>query len=140
MLNICVFQGRLTADPELKTTANGTSVTSFSIAVDRDYTDEGGNRPTDFIRIQAWKGTAEFICNYFNKGDLISLRGELHNRRWLDKQGNKHTVDEVIAERVHFCGGKRKTADNDIPLPDEAPPERIDIENINVLNDDDLPF
>ena len=87
MFNLVVLTGRLTADPELKTTPNGTSVTSFSIAVDRRYR-SGEERQTDFINIVAWRTSAEFICKYFKKGSLIGIEGSIQTRRYQDKNGN----------------------------------------------------
>ncbi|MEE1054531.1 MAG: single-stranded DNA-binding protein, partial [Acutalibacteraceae bacterium] len=87
MFNLVVLTGRLTADPELKTTPNGISVTSFSIAVDRRYR-SGEERQTDFINIVAWRTSAEFICKYFKKGNLIGIEGSIQTRRYQDKNGN----------------------------------------------------
>lgn len=99
MNNICLL-GRLTVDPELKTTPNGVSVTSFNLAVDR-YT--GGERKADFIPIVAWRATAEFITRYFRKGDMIAVNGTLTTRPYRDKEGNKRTVFEVVANNVCFA-------------------------------------
>lgn len=105
MINNVVLMGRLTADPELKTTQNGNSVTSFSIAVDRSYK-KGEKAEVDFINIVAWRKTAEFICDYFSKGSMIAITGRIQTRRYEDKHGNKRTAFEVIADEVSFCGGK----------------------------------
>ena len=107
MLNLIVLQGRLTADPELKTTPNGLSVTSFSIAVDRNYQNTS-ERQADFIPIVAWRQTAEFICRNFTKGKMIIIEGELQSRKYTDKNGNNRTVLEVIANNVQFAGDKAK--------------------------------
>ena len=96
MLNIAVIMGRLTAAPELRTTPNGVSVTSFSVAVDRSYSSRsGGERQTDFINVVAWRGTAEFICKYFQKGQMIAIDGSIQTRNYEDKQGNKRTAVEA---------------------------------------------
>lgn len=108
MLNHIVLMGRLTRDPELRRTANGFSVTSFSIAVDRDYgKNEAGERETDFIDVSAWRQTAEFIQKNFTKGRMIVVAGRLQIRNWEDKDGNKRRNAEVIADNVYFGDSKR---------------------------------
>ena len=106
MFNLVVLTGRLTADPELKTTPNGTNVTTFSIAVERRFR-SGEERQTDFITIVAWQKTAEFITRYFKKGNLIGIEGAIQTRRYQDKNGNNRTVFEVIANNVQFVESKR---------------------------------
>ncbi len=109
MFNLVVLTGRLTADPELKTTANGTPVTTFSIAVNRNYS-SGDERQTDFINIVAWRKTAEFVTKYFQKGSLIGIEGSIQTRRYQDKNGNNRTAFEVVANNVHFAEPKRDSA------------------------------
>ncbi len=106
MLNIVALMGRLTHTPELKTTQNGTSVCSFSIAVDRAYTPKCEERKADFIDIVAWRQTAEFICEYFQKGSMIAIDGSIQTRSYQDKQGRNRTKVEVLANNVSFCGPK----------------------------------
>ena len=106
MLNIVALMDRLTHTPELKTTQNGTSVCSFSIAVDRTYTPKGEERKADFIDIVAWRQTAEFICKYFQKGSMIAIDGSIQTRSYQDKQGGNRTKVEVLANNVSFCGSK----------------------------------
>lgn len=106
MFNLVVLTGRLTADPELKTTPSGVSVTSFSIAVDRSYK-QGEERQADFINIVAWRGTAEFITKYFKKGSLIGIEGSIQTRNYTDKNGNKRTAFEVVANNVQFVESKK---------------------------------
>lgn len=101
--------GRLTADPELKTTPSGISVTSFSLAIDRKYAKQGEERKTDFINIVAWRQRAEFICKYFTKGQLIALDGSIETSSYVDKNGNNRTAFEVVAENVYFTGDKRNS-------------------------------
>ena len=115
MLNICALMGRLVADPELRTTQSGISVTSFRIAVDRNMTDSSGSRQTDFIDIVAWRGTAEFVCKYFTKGQMIAVNGSIQTRSYEDKQGNKRTAVEVVAENVNFCGSKNEGSAHSAP-------------------------
>lgn len=113
--NKVILMGRLTADPELKQTQSGTAVTSFTLAVDRRYTKEGGERQCDFISCQAWRGTAEFICKYFGKGQAMLVCGELQTRSWEDSQGNKRYATEVVASEVSFCETKKSSEGNNTP-------------------------
>lgn len=106
MLNSAIIMGRLTAAPELRTTANGTSVTSFTVAVDRAYARQGEERQTDFISVVAWRGTAEFVSRYFRKGSMIAVQGSIQPRNYEDKNGNKRTAVEIVADKVSFCGSK----------------------------------
>lgn len=101
MFNTVILSGRLTADPELKKTLNGISVTSFTIAVDRPYK-SGEDKKTDFISIVAWRGTAEFITHYFTKGSLIGIEGSIQTRKYEDKDGKSRTVFEVVANNAQF--------------------------------------
>ncbi len=106
MLNTAVIMGRLTADPELRTTSNGTSVTSFCVAVDRSYVPKGQERQADFINVVAWRQTAEFVCKYFTKGKMVAVEGSVQTRNYEDKNGNKRTAVELLARTVFFCGDK----------------------------------
>lgn len=109
MLNKAILVGRLTADPELKTTPNGVNVTSFSIACDRPYSKDG-ERQADFINIVAWRGTAEFIAKYFHKGNAIAIDGSIQTRRYTDRDGNNRTAFEVLANSVSFVERKSEPA------------------------------
>lgn len=111
MLNEIILQGRLTADPELKVTTNNKPVTSFKIAVERDFS-TNGERETDFINIVAWNGTAEFITKYFTKGKQIVVKGSLRVRKYQTENGENRYSTEVLAEKVYFCGDKEKTSNN----------------------------
>ncbi len=140
MFNLVVLTGRLTADPELKTTANGISVTSFSIAVDRRYR-SGEERQTDFINIVAWRSSAEFITKYFKKGSLIGIEGSIQTRRYQDKNGNNRTAFEVVANNVQFVESKRDGAA--APAGEPASFSNADVNDFADLgdsSDDDLPF
>lgn len=106
MFNLVVLTGRLTADPELKTTPNGISVTSFSIAVNRNYR-AGEEQQTDFINIVAWRQTAEFITKYFQKGSMIGIEGSIQTRKYQDKNGNNRTAFEVVANNAQFVESKK---------------------------------
>lgn len=125
MLNSVILMGRMTADAELRTTTSGKSVTSFTMAVDRDYVKSGEERQADFINVVAWGNTAEFVERYFHKGDMIAVVGSIQVRNYEDKNGNKRYATEVIAEKVSFCGGKNnKPAEQPTftVLPDDASP------------------
>lgn len=122
MLNAVALLGRLTADPELKTTTNGNMVTAFTLAVNRSFVGQNGERQADFIDIVAWRATAEFVTKYFKKGQMMALQGSLQTRTYEDKQGNKRKVTEVVADNVHFCTPKSTGSDAvTVPQPAAAP-------------------
>ena len=135
MFNLVVLTGRLTADPELKTTPNGISVTSFSIAVQRKQKNSNNEYETDFINIVAWRQTAEFITKHFTKGSLIGIEGSIQTRKYKDKDDKMRTVFEIVANNVQFVGAKEKSEENKYVLNDFS-------EHLQELNeaDDDLPF
>lgn len=150
MLNRVILMGRLVADPELKTTQSGISVTSFRIAVERSYAKAGEERQTDFINIVCWRNTAEFVCKYFPKGSLIALEGQLQTRSYQDKDGTSKYIVEVLADKVSFTGEKtaekqsKSTQTQGYPAPAGAAPTVYasgsdrDFEEMPL--DDDLPF
>lgn len=110
MLNRIIVMGRLTRDPELRTTQTGTPVASFTLAVDRDFKDkETGKKPTDFIDVVAWRNTAEFVSRNFTKGRMAVSEGRLQIREWTDKDGNKRRAAEVVADNVYFGDSKHDT-------------------------------
>lgn len=112
MLNHIVLMGRLCADPELRRTDSGTPVTSFSIAVDRDFKDKTtGERETDFIDVVAWRNTAEFVANHFSKGRVAVVIGRLQVRGWTDKEGVKRKSPEVQADNVYFGDSKPRASE-----------------------------
>lgn len=148
-MNKVILMGRLVADPELKTTPSGISVTSFRIAVDRNYVKQGEERQADFIDIVCWRQRAEFVCKYFVKGQLIALDGSIQTRQYQDKNGNNRTAVEVVADNVYFTGDKRgggvpQGGYSQAPAPVEAPAPAYtsgstgDFEEMPL--DDDLPF
>ena len=104
MLNVVALMGRLVADPELRHTTSGIATCSFRIAVDRSFVRAGEERKADFIDIVVWRQTAEFVCKYFRKGNLIAVDGSIQTRNYEDKQGNKRTAFEVVANNVHVTG------------------------------------
>ena len=108
MLNHIVVMGRLTRDPELRRTGSGVAVTSFTVAVDRDFGNrESGERETDFIDCVAWRQTGEFVSKYFAKGRMAVVSGRLQIRNWTDKEGNKRRTAEVVADNVYFGDSKK---------------------------------
>jgi len=108
MLNHIVLMGRLTRDPELRRTGSGTAVASFTLAVDRDFSNrETGERTTDFIDIVAWRSTAEFVSKYFVKGQQAAVSGRLQIRDWKDREGNSRRSAEVVADNVYFADSKK---------------------------------
>ena len=109
-LNRIILMGRLTRDPELRRTQSGTAVTSFSLAVDRDFKSQSGEKETDFIDIVAWRNTAEFVCNYFTKGRMAVVEGKLQIRPWKDRDGNNRRSAEVIVDNIYFGDSKRDGA------------------------------
>ena len=112
MLNKVVIMGRFTKDPELRRTGSGTAVTSFSMACDRDFKSQSGDKETDFIEVVAWKNTAEFVSKYFSKGRMAVVEGRLQIRDWTDKSGNKRTTAEVVADNVYFADSKRSESND----------------------------
>ena len=108
MLNHIVIMGRLTRDPELRHTQSGTPVATFRMAVDRDFKDKNtGERATDWIDVVAWRGTGEFVSRYLSKGRLAVVEGRLQMRDWTDKDGNRRTTAEVVADNVYFADSRR---------------------------------
>jgi len=119
MINCAIIMGRLTADPELRTTSNGNSVTTFCVAVDRSYTRPGEEKQADFINVTAWRQTANFVTRYFRKGSMIAVQGSIQTRSYEDKNGNKRTNVEIVADNVSFCGSR--TNDGNAQNTFEAP-------------------
>ena len=112
MLNKIIIMGRLTRDPELRRTGSGTAVTSFSLACDRDFKSQSGDKETDFIEVVAWKNTAEFVSKYFSKGRMAVVEGRLQIRDWTDKDGGKRRSAEVVADNVYFADSKRSESND----------------------------
>lgn len=111
MLNHITIMGRLTRDPELRRTGSGIAVASFTVAVDRDYSDkQSGEKETDFIECVAWRQTGEFVSKYFTKGRMIVVDGRLQIRGWTDKDGNKRRTAEVVADNCYFGDSKKESS------------------------------
>lgn len=106
MLNVIAVMGRLVADPELRKTPNGVSTTTFTIACERSFVKAGTERQTDFLDIVAWRNSAEFVCKYFRKGQLIAVNGSLQTRTYEDREGKKRKVYEIVADNLHFADSK----------------------------------
>lgn len=141
MLNTIIIMGRLVADPELRTTSSGLSVTSFTVAVDRSYARAGEERQTDFIPVVAWRGTADFVTRYFHKGSMIAVQGSLQTRNYEDKNGNKRTAYEIVASDVSFCGSKAESGTGAVATPAPAAYSNSTADDFStVVDDDDLPF
>ena len=142
MLNKIIIMGRLTIDPELRRTGSGTAVTSFSLACDRDFKSQSGDKETDFIEVVAWKNTAEFVSKYFSKGRMAVVEGRLQIRDWTDKAGNKRTTAEVVADNVYFADSKRSESNDNQKENFNALSGRLSDDFVPALNDDtsELPF
>ena len=143
MLNCAVIMGRLTADPELRQTPSGVSVTRFTVAVDRGYVKPGEERKADFINVVAWRQTAEFVSRYFQKGSMIAVQGSIQTGSY-EKDGVKRYTFEVSADNVSFCGSKNEAGSvsnngYNQAAPSYASADNSDFEEI-VDDDDDLPF
>ena len=133
MLNKIIVMGRLTKTPELKSTQSGVSVTSFTLAVDRDFKDkETGEKATDFIDVVAWRGTAEFVSKYFSKGRMAVVEGRLQLHDWKDKDGNNRRSAEINAENVYFGDSKTNLDIESLPATAEEP--------VEIEDDGELPF
>lgn len=133
MLNKIIIMGRLTRDPELRRTQGGTAVTSFTMAVDRDFKSQSGEKETDFIDVVAWRNTGEFAAKYLAKGRMAAVEGRIQVRDWQDKDGNRRKSVEVVADNVYFADSKR----------DSKPQESrtvADQEFDEIEDDGDLPF
>ena len=141
MFNLVVLTGRLTADPELKTTQNGNSVTSFSIAVNRRFNRSAEEQQTDFINIVVWGQSAEFVSKYFKKGSMIGIEGRIQTRKYTDKNGNNRTAFEVVANNVQFVESKRDSAPSDSEEPASfSNAGANEFADLGSVSDDDLPF
>lgn len=131
MLNNAVIMGRLTSDPELRSTQSGVAVTRFTVAVDRGYVKQGEERKADFINVVAWRNTAEFVTKYFSKGSMIAVQGAIQTGTY-EKDGIKRATFEIVADNVSFCGSKENRTGGQVE-PNSFDPMEID-------DDDDLPF
>ena len=142
MLNEVILMGRLTRDPDVRMTQNGTTAANFALACERDYAPQGQDRETDFFDIVAFRNTADFVGQYFAKGQLVAVKGRLQQRDWTDKQGNKRRTTEILADRCYFAekrqdrdasdAGFQKMSDS-TPVPFAEPDMQMEL-------GDELPF
>ena len=139
MLNHIIIMGRLTRDPELRRTNTGKAVASFTVAVDRDFS-QGDQKETDFIECVAWQKTGEFVSKYFSKGSMIVVSGRLQIRSWTDKEGNKRRTAEVIADNCYFGDSKKQDTHTGFVSNESVPAPSA--QNFALLDDDDaqIPF
>ena len=141
MLNHIDIMGRLTRDPEMRRTGSGVAVTSFTLAVDRDF-GQNGEKETDFIDVTAWRNTAEFVSKYFTKGRMAVVSGRLQIRKWKDKDGNDRRSAEVVADNVYFGDSKKEESSSYGTQNFSAAPASAPASDFAMLDDDDsqLPF
>ncbi len=142
MLNKIVIMGRLTRDPELRKTQNGVAVTSFSIACDRDFKSQNGEKETDFIDVVAWRSTAEFVSKYFTKGRMAVVEGRLQIRDWTDREGGKRRSAEIVADNVYFGDSRPKEGQEEPPAPPSDGFGKLPggFDPFSEAEDGDLPF
>ena len=156
MLNQVAVMGRLTADPELRHTPNDVAVTTFTIAVNRSYVKQGAERQADFIDIVAWRNTAEFICRYFKKGQMMAVSGSIQTRTYTDKEGKNRKAFEIVADNVYFTESKGSSGSGNSsygnsgytggtasyePAAEKTAYSAGSADDFTVIaNDDDLPF
>ncbi|MEG0913382.1 MAG: single-stranded DNA-binding protein [Oscillospiraceae bacterium] len=152
MLNQVALMGRLTADPELRHTPSNISVTTFTLAVNRSYVKQGAERQTDFIDVVAWRNTADFICRYFKKGQMMAVEGSIQTRTYTDKEGKNRKAFEVLANNVYFTesknpgaspsasGGGYETHLDPPPMPEVGFSAGDNDDFAVISDDDDLPF
>lgn len=132
MLNKAILMGRLVAEPDVRSTPSGVSVTTFSLAVDRGYAKPGEEKQVDFIQIVCWRSTADFVGKYFSKGQLVAVEGAIRTRNYTDQSGTKRYITEVVANEVFFAEGKKQQ---------QQPSESGAMNPLDVqYSDSDLPF
>lgn len=141
MLNHICIAGRMVRDPELRRLDNGTAVTSFSIACERDFKNKNDEKETDFVDVVAYRNTAEFVSKYFSRGRMAVVSGRLQIRSWTDKEGNKRRSAEVVADNVYFGDSKNVATENNVGHT-IAPTDPAPASDFAMLDDDDaqLPF
>ena len=142
MLNHVCLQGRICNDIELRRTGSGVAVSSFTLAVDRDFKGSGGEKETDFFDIVCWRNTAEFVSKYFGKGKMVTVSGRLQGRSWTDAEGHKRKAVEIVADSVYFCERKDSASTGyENPNP-HIQAEKFITENFAAIEGDyeELPF
>lgn len=146
MINMVVLMGRLTADPELRTSNSGISYCRFTVAVDRSFTKSGEEKKTDFINCVAWRQTAEFVSRYFTKGQMIAVEGSIQTDSYTNKDGAKVYTTDILVSQVSFTGDKRGGETASESAPEDKPLKQTRAQRVNHtevkpdMTDDDLPF
>lgn len=143
MLNHITIMGRLTRDPELRRTNGGTPVSSFTLAVDRDFGGSGQEKETDFLDVVAWRNTAEFVSKYFSKGRMAIVSGRLQIRNWTDKDGTKRRAAEIVADSIYFGDSRQDSGNGDRARSAQANgpgPQEYDAYDEGAADDGHLPF
>lgn len=142
MLNEVILMGRLTRDPDVRMTQNGTTAANFALACERDYAPQGQDRETDFFDIVAFRNTADFVGQYFSKGQLVAVKGRLQQRDWTDKQGNKRRTTEILADRCYFAEKRqdRDASDAGFQQMSDSTPVPFAESDMQMGLGDDLPF
>ena len=142
MLNEVILMGRLTRDPDVRMTQNGTTAANFALACERDYAPQGQDRETDFFDIVAFRNTADFVGQYFSKGQLVAVKGRLQQRDWTDKQGNKRRTTEILAYRCYFAEKRqdRDASDAGFQQMSDSTPVPFAEPDMQMGLGDELPF
>lgn len=145
MLNKVIIMGRLTRDPDFKQTQSGVAMCKFSVAVERQFKDKmTGERQTDFLDCTAFRGTAEFVSRYFNKGNMILVEGNIQNNNYTDNNGVKHYSNNIMVENVSFCGGKNESNTEQTEQGQAAPVLPEDVQNmvnqVEEITNQEVPF
>ena len=142
MLNEVILMGRLTRDPDVRMTQNGTTAANFTLACERDYAPQGQDRETDFFDIVAFRNTADFVGQYFAKGQLVAVKGRLQQRDWTDKQGNKRRTTEILADRCYFAEKRqdRDASDAGFHQMSDSTPVPFAEPDMQMGLGDELPF
>lgn len=142
MLNEVILMGRLTRDPDVRMTQNGTTAANFALACERDYAPQGHDRETDFFDIVAFRNTADFVGQYFAKGQLVAVKGRLQQRDWTDKQGNKRRTTEILADRCYFAEKRqdRDASDAGFQQMSDSTPVPFAESDMQMGLGDELPF
>lgn len=138
-LNHITIMGRMTADPEMRVTPTGTHVATFTLACERDFKNNNGEKETDFINVTCWRNTADFVCNYFGKGRMAVVSGRLQMRSYTDKDGNKRKAAEIVAENVYFADSKNDSGNQKNEYAQNLQPQNAN-SFVPVADDEDLPF
>lgn len=141
-MNKFIGLGRLTKDPELRSTQSGLKITSFTLAINRNFKNKDGNYDTDFLNCQAFKNTAEFIEKYFKKGNMMAITARAQTRSYDDSDGKKRFVTEFIVEEVYFAGSNEKKNDTsvEVEVPQNYTSDYDTAGSEVILSDEDLPF